>query len=342
MSNKVYLSIVIPTFNRSESLINTLETMKPLIGVNGIEVIVIDNCSNDNTWNWLMENQKKIEISIFQNPFNFGIEGNIIQALVNSKGEYIWLLSDHMVVEVQEVFALLDKLKLGMYFDFGYARINQYSSVLSSTYTPFRLYELSQYTLGKYIFYLGNISAFVINRNYLKRCGRTIFRFAGTSYPQLGAFAHVEKETILVEFPIISSFSWSGIKTRRISYDTFRSRFIGFVNAVNGIRSLNSSLLNINSALRTRILIRALALDSISNLCFNSNKPIRVREFVFCLIHYPGKIKYFLLLCTCLAILPLRFRMMVSRYIFRHLFPKQYNAVMAENISLFTAEIINE
>lgn len=342
MYNKVYLSIVIPTFNRSKSLINTLETLKPLFGVNGIEVIVIDNSSSDNTWNWLIENHKKLEISIFQNPFNFGIEGNIIQALVNSKGEYIWLLSDHMVIEVQEVFTLLDKLKLGMFFDFGYARINQYSSVLSSTYTPIRLYELSQYTIGKYIFYMGNISAFVINRNYLNRCGRTIFRFAGTSYPQLGAFVHVEKETILVEFPVISSFSWSGIKKRRVSYDTFRSRFIGFVNAVNEIRRLNDRLLNINSALKTRILIRALALDSISNLCFNTNNPIRFREFVFCLNHYPGKIKFFLLLCACLAMLPLRFRMIVSRYIFSRLFPKQYNAVMAENISLFTTENINE
>jgi len=342
MLNKIHLSIVIPTFNRYKSLVNTLEYLRPLFGVNGIEITVIDNFSTDNTWNWLTENHEMMGISIFQNPFNLGIEGNIIQGLVNASGDYIWLLSDHMVVEVSEVFVLLEKLKLGLNFDFGYARINQYTNVLSSTYTPVSLNELSQYSIGEYIFYLGNISAFVINRNFLNRCGRTIFRFAGTSYPQLGTFAHVGAETIFVEFPVISSFSWAGIDKRRISYDTFRSRFIGFVNAINEIRRLNKRLYNINSALQTRILIRALALDSVSNLCFNTNNPVKCHEFVFCMKHYKGKIKFFLLLCSTLALMPSSVRMKVSRFLFNHLFPHQYKAVKIDYQSQFITEMIKE
>jgi glycosyltransferase involved in cell wall biosynthesis len=342
MTNQILLTIVIPTFNRLKSLKSTLENLKAISSLGDVEILVIDNNSNDNSWEWLKNNRELFGICIKQNPVNFGIEGNIIQSLFNAKGDYVWLLSDHMQINASEVLLFIEKLRSGLNFTFGYARVAQYSSVLPKAYTPTQFRELSQFTIGELIFYMGNISTFIINRKYLNQCGRSIYRFAGTSYPQLGAFIYADKDTTIVELPVVSSFSWDGIKNRRISYDTFRSRFIGFVRAMDQISLLNKNLKNINRGLKTRILIRALALDAMSNLCFAKENPVKFSEYLFCLKRYPGKIRLFLLLCVLFSIFPNRLRFLVCRFFFSTMYPKQYKSVEADYKVCYSSESIKE
>lgn len=342
MSNHIVLTIAIPTFNRRRSLENTLQSLASLCGVSGVQILVIDNCSNDGSWEWLCRKKEELGITIAQNPANFGIEGNIVQGLFSAKGDYVWLLSDHMQIKTAEVAAFVEKLKAGLKFTFGYARIAQYSSVLPETYRPFGLRDLTQYSIGELIFFVGNISAFIVNREYLNQYARTVYRFSGTSYPQLGVFMHADKNTTFVELPPVSSFSSRDAEPKRISYDTFRSRFIGFVRAMDDIRRLNPNLKNINKALKTGALIRALAFDAMANLCFATGNPVTPSEYAFCLRRYPGIIRLFLSVCILLASLPGKVRLAASRAFFGMLFPKYYRMAAEDYKLRFSTEPIKE
>ncbi len=342
MLNNPILTIAIPTFNRRHLLERTLQSLAPLSDISKVQIVVIDNCSNDGTWEWLSRKKDKLGITIEQNTVNLGIEGNIIQALLHAKGDYVWLLSDHMNVNVPEVITFIEKIEAGLEFTFGYARIAEYASILPESYIPIKLKKLDQNSLGEIIFFVGNISAFIVNRNYLSQYARTVFRFSSYSYPQLGVFVHADKNATFVELPTVSNFVSNKTKPKRISYDTFRSRFIGFVRAVDEIRRLNPNLKHIHKALKTPILIRALAFDALSMLCFATSNSIKPSEFAFCLRSYPGRIRLFLLACMLLSALPEKIRLSASRVFFGTVLPSKYQRAAQEYKLRSVAEIIKE
>lgn len=82
---KIRISVAIPTFNRLFFLKQTLasvfmQTEKP------DEIVVVDNCSIDGTWQWL----KKIKgIKIFRNQKNLGMIANWRQSVVKASCPYV-------------------------------------------------------------------------------------------------------------------------------------------------------------------------------------------------------------------------------------------------------------
>jgi len=335
------LTIAIPTFNRQPLLETMLQLLVPLCANSNLQILVIDNCSNDGTWEWLCSVKDKMGITIEQNPFNFGIEGNIIQALTRAKGKYIWLLSDHMNINVNEVNVFIEKLNSGLEFSFGYACIDEYGTVLPEVYKPFTLGSISRYSLGELLFFTGNISAFVINRKCLSQCIRTVFRFAAYSYPQLGVFAHAACSDTFVELPQISNFKLE-LKPRGISYDTFRSRFIGFVRALDEIVRLNPMFKHVHKALKTPRLIGALGYDAILTLSFKTSRPVKPLEFAYCIRRYPGKIRIFLIGCLLLSMLPEKMKISTSRIFFRTFFTKYYDTALQDYKMRINPDTIRE
>lgn len=340
---EVSLSIAIPTFNRLGSLQQTLLSLGPLRNENNLEILVLDNCSDDGTWEWLCLESENLGITAKRNPFDLGLEGNIIQALTLARGKYVWLLSDHMVVQASEVSIFLEKLRAGLTFTLGYARIATYETVLPKIYTISSLEDIDKVLFWRMIFFMSNISAFIVNRNHLYKCYRSLFRFSCYSYPHLGVFVHVSKDDTFVELPPISSFAAGDpSKPKCISYDTFRSRFIGYVRAIKEIRRLNPQVSWSHQALNIRHLLGALVYDAISSLCREATNRVGFNEFAFCLRHYPGKIRFFLLLCIILSLIPHKFRTAVSKMIFRALLPKLYTRAMVISEGRFSAESIIE
>ncbi len=343
MSEKFILTIAIPTFNRQFFLIKTLDSMLPLTAHKDIEILVIENCSDDGTWEWLSHKKDKLNLTIIRNVTNFGIEGNIIQALFYAQGQYVWLLSDHMQIHVPEVISFLNRLNNGLEFTFGYARIAEYSPVLPQPYVPFEIQKLDQVALGKLIFFMGNISAFIIKKNYLHQCGRFIFRFSNYSYPHLGVFIPAHKHDTFIELPIVSHFICDLTERKHISYDTFRSRFIGFIKAMEEIRKFNQNFKKINNSLKyNKKLSSALVSDTILKLCFEVNNAPKPFEFAFCLYHYQGIIRLFLLICFFLSFLPKKIRPGISRAFFKILLPNWYKKATQEYKRFFSLEMIKE
>ena len=116
MDNNTILSICIPTYNGSSSFLNeVLETVSTILKeYSGIEVIVSDNCSTDNTVS-LVHNycEKEPRIRSYRNSENIGFNGNM-KLLMDSyaEGEYLWMIGDDDIININSIPFLLDVLNM--------------------------------------------------------------------------------------------------------------------------------------------------------------------------------------------------------------------------------------
>jgi abequosyltransferase len=95
MKNNPLLSICIPTYNRSEILDKTLQSLfnNPDFDINIVEVIVSDNSSTDNTRNVVF---KYPLVKYFCNEYNLG-DANFDIVLSYATGDYIKLFNDTII-----------------------------------------------------------------------------------------------------------------------------------------------------------------------------------------------------------------------------------------------------
>ena len=110
--NKLPLvSIVVPNFNTVsvvESYINNFLKIK----YKPIEIIIVDDCSNDGSYEKLLDYQKKHpEIKVYQNQKNSGPSKTRNFGIKNAKGKYISLLESDMEVEPDYLEDLVYKLE---------------------------------------------------------------------------------------------------------------------------------------------------------------------------------------------------------------------------------------
>ncbi len=97
MERNFLLSIAIPTFNRAKELEANLKILCSEISdfeVNNVEIIVSDNCSEDNTNEVCKNYINKPYFSYYKQPSNIGGDKNFLWLYQNTSGRYILLLSD--------------------------------------------------------------------------------------------------------------------------------------------------------------------------------------------------------------------------------------------------------
>lgn len=99
MNNKIYLTIGIPTFNGGKYIKDAMDSIINQINdidITDIEILVSDNCSNDDTEliisNYIKMNDCKI--SYYKNNKDEGADNNINLVVDRSKGKYVWFLAD--------------------------------------------------------------------------------------------------------------------------------------------------------------------------------------------------------------------------------------------------------
>lgn len=99
MNKQPILSLCIPTYNRASHLDELLTRIKlqyktPLHG-ELIELLISDNCSNDNTPAIVSKHiDNGLPINYVRNLENLGMDGNFVQCFKMARGKYIWLLGD--------------------------------------------------------------------------------------------------------------------------------------------------------------------------------------------------------------------------------------------------------
>lgn len=117
MDNNTILSICVPTYNGSSSFLNeVLETVSNILKeYSGVEVIVSDNCSTDNTAS-LVQNycEKEPRIRSYRNSENIGFNGNMMLLMDQyAKGEYLWMIGDDDIINISALQFILKVLAKG-------------------------------------------------------------------------------------------------------------------------------------------------------------------------------------------------------------------------------------
>jgi glycosyltransferase involved in cell wall biosynthesis len=115
------LTIYIPSYNRADSLLKQLHSIKNLNDINKIKVIVNDNCSSG------IKGYEKVQEYCIENSFtykrnkiNVGADANIFNGFLNSfDSKYIWILSDDDLLKmdaVEKIVTILEKNSLDILF----------------------------------------------------------------------------------------------------------------------------------------------------------------------------------------------------------------------------------
>jgi len=104
------LTICIATYNRSRFITQTLDSILSQM-VNGIELVVVDGASTDNTEDVMRRYvDKHPEIRYYRESVNSGIDKDYDNAVSYAQGEYCWLMTDDDLIKPNAINKILAKL----------------------------------------------------------------------------------------------------------------------------------------------------------------------------------------------------------------------------------------
>lgn len=109
---KAFVSILIPTYNRSrflKRLLSALENELAHSDKGHVEVLIGDNCSEDDTYDsaacFITRN---ITWKLFRRPTNLGAEENMLRLIESASGSYCWMIGDDDLPKLGLIPLLLD------------------------------------------------------------------------------------------------------------------------------------------------------------------------------------------------------------------------------------------
>jgi abequosyltransferase len=116
MPDKKFLSILIPTYNRSKELAKNLDLIISIVTENiysdEIEILISDNHSTDKTPQVLNSTDfKKLDHRIFHQPENLGPIFNCLYLLKNATGKYFMYIGDDDYLDKEYLNTILPELK---------------------------------------------------------------------------------------------------------------------------------------------------------------------------------------------------------------------------------------
>jgi hypothetical protein len=107
------LNIGIPTYNRSEILVDNIKKMNEYLMVNNIDIYIYDDSPNTLTKDAiykLQTNNGYTNIHYKQNIPSLGHDSNCLEVLSNTPGEYIWYLGDSFVITKKGIEFVLNAI----------------------------------------------------------------------------------------------------------------------------------------------------------------------------------------------------------------------------------------
>lgn len=104
------VSIIITNYNGGQILLDCLESLKKLNYPN-FEVILIDDCSIDNSFEEAIKNKGILKLNGFKNKKNLGFVGANNEGLKLTDGDYILLLNNDTKVSKNLLSVLVDKME---------------------------------------------------------------------------------------------------------------------------------------------------------------------------------------------------------------------------------------
>lgn len=106
------LTVLIPTYNRKNSLSRTLDSLQKQQRYD-FNIVISDNCSNysiENEVLSLLDDSFRSRITVFHHPFNVGGTDNIIGLISLCKTKWGWMLGDDDFVHEEAIKSILSTI----------------------------------------------------------------------------------------------------------------------------------------------------------------------------------------------------------------------------------------
>jgi glycosyltransferase involved in cell wall biosynthesis len=184
---KPILTIAIPTYNGSKTINKLLNSVLiQTFNHDEIEILVSDNCSNDNSVSLINSFRKKyphINLNLNINLMNLGYDKNIVKLIDSSNGEYIWFIGDDDFLVEDSISSVINKIKASnntltyIYTNFYLPKTAKIDS--SSIYTN---YKNDVYGTDKVLF----LKTTKIDYNFISS---NIFKKSLINYPNLNLYS---------------------------------------------------------------------------------------------------------------------------------------------------------
>jgi glycosyltransferase involved in cell wall biosynthesis len=134
---KPKLSVCISTYNRAAWLSTTLRNIEALYPepVEGVEFVVCDNASTDNTPEVVRPYLVRPDVVYRRNSANVGMLGNLRETALAASGDYVWILGDDDLLKPGAVERVLQAIETApesalIYLNYAYTGIDNPSTVV--------------------------------------------------------------------------------------------------------------------------------------------------------------------------------------------------------------------
>ena len=191
--NQILLSICIPSYNGHPYITKLIHEL--LISPrDDFEIVVSDDCSNDDTWQYVEGiSQKDSRLKCYQNKHNLGMDRNFTQTVALAKGQYVWLCGQDDFILHEGIDVVLNCIKQNQQIDF--LRLNHVKVDESEGDYNIAVRVSNQHVFGQ------GLKEFLIHHDYELPTFLPIFiirksawdkvdvsQYYGTCYCQVGVF----------------------------------------------------------------------------------------------------------------------------------------------------------
>lgn len=110
-SNRIKLSICIPTLNRARFLAETLENVI-FQATDNVEIVIVDGASTDNTTEVVQRFKQTFRnLVYYRGEKNMGVNRDMAKTIELARGDYCWLLSDDDLLKQGAIKSILKEIE---------------------------------------------------------------------------------------------------------------------------------------------------------------------------------------------------------------------------------------
>ena len=146
LHSRPLVSVVLPTYNKENTLMKSIRSIQNQ-SLKNIEIIIVDDCSSDNTTNfyqYLLKSDPRIRV--FRHLNNLGVWRSRIDGILYSRGDYIILFDPGDIYEdnyvLQDAYDIIKKYKIDsikmlcrFIYDYNNITKNKKALIISENYT---------------------------------------------------------------------------------------------------------------------------------------------------------------------------------------------------------------
>lgn len=269
------LSLSIPTRNRSLGIAALLHSIEISISSipacrDPIVVNIFDNNSDPDHFDHLTHLasiHRRYITRLHPSRMNIGMRSNIVRALHGTKSDYVWLLSDHMLV-TRCIYSLQNLISSTLP-DIALFEIAGYPTLSIKRDSLTTVSRLNLLDSNKLLFNMGNISTNVYSNKILMQfANMPDSAVTNTDYPHLLALSYLKLSSTIIYAERCSHFNTTFATTN--SYDRLAARYIDFPKQCRKISPLLFQGFGRILFIPPRLYITSLANQLIDNV-FNAN-----------------------------------------------------------------------